>query len=81
MYITVKYASVDDDVDTILRLGMGCYLVKTNIKSAFLIMPVHAYDYYLLGIHWKSLWFFDLVELAPVAVFETLSRSLQYHGP
>ena len=35
----VQYARVDDAVTMIKQLGRGCFLAKTDIKSAFRIIP------------------------------------------
>ena len=37
---TVKYATIDDAVRLIKAIGKGCFLAKTDIKSAFRIIPV-----------------------------------------
>ena len=38
-YSTVKYASVGDATKSIQRLGRGCFMAKTDVKSAFRIIP------------------------------------------
>ena len=53
---TVKYASVGDAVKLLKRLGKGCFMVKTDVKSAFRIIPIHPADYSLLGL--KCRWTF-----------------------
>ena len=47
----VQYARVSDAIKLIKRAGPGCYLAKTDIKSAFRIIPIHPNDYPLLGMH------------------------------
>ena len=49
-YSTVKYASVGDASKSIKRLGRGCLMAKTYVKSAFRIVPIHPADYSLLGM-------------------------------
>lgn len=79
---TVSYASVDDAVRMILRLGRGCYLAKTDVKSAFRIVPVHPDDYHLLGFKWNSQYFFDKCLPFGLAssckIFETFSSALEW---
>ena len=53
---TVKYASVGDAVKLLKRLGKGCFMAKTDVKSAFRIIPIHPADYSLLGL--KCRWTF-----------------------
>ena len=38
----------------LLQWGQGTILVKTNVKSAFRIVPVHPSDRWLLGLQWNS---------------------------
>ena len=45
---SVQYARVDDAVTMIKQLGQGCFLAKTDIKSAFRIIPILPRDYDLL---------------------------------
>ena len=51
-FCSVQYATVDDAVQIIKRLGRGCALAKTDVRSAFRIIPVHPFDYQLLGMQW-----------------------------
>ena len=46
---TVKYASVGDAKKSIQRLGRGCFTAKTDVKSAFRIIPIHPTDYWACG--------------------------------
>ena len=50
---------MDDAVDIIRKLGRGTQLVKLDIKDAYLIVPVHPGDYYLLGIEWRGFTYID----------------------
>ena len=47
---TVKYASVGDATKLLKFLGNGCFMAKTDIKSAFRIISIHPADYSLLGM-------------------------------
>ena len=47
---SLLYASLDDAVDLIRRLGLGTQLVKMDLKEAYRIVPVHPDDQHLLGI-------------------------------
>ncbi|CAH3137158.1 unnamed protein product, partial [Porites lobata] len=55
----LPYATINDAVKILQRLGTGSYLAKTDIKSAFRIIPVSPLDYPLLGIKWDSQYYFD----------------------
>ena len=56
---TVQYASIVDAIQIINKFGRNCYLAKTDIKSAFRIIPVHPEDRHLLGFKWKGNYYFD----------------------
>ena len=45
---SVTYSRIDDTVRLILRSGVGSCLAKTDIKSAFRIIPIRPADYNLL---------------------------------
>ena len=55
----VQYARVSDAIKLMKRAGPGCYLAKTDIKSAFRIIPIHPNDYPLLGMQWRGLYYYD----------------------
>ena len=52
----VHYASFDTAVDLVMRAGVGAWLAKSDIKSAFRLLPVHPEDYELLGFTFDSLY-------------------------
>ena len=58
-FSTVKYAPVDDAINIIKCLGHGCVLAKTDVQSAFRIIPVHPSDHPLLGFQWRGQWYYD----------------------
>lgn len=41
------------------KLGRGCTLAKTGVRSAFCIILVHPKDYHLLAIQWKGNYYVD----------------------
>ena len=56
---TVRYATIDDAVLLIKAIGKGCFLAKTDIKSAFRIIPVAARDFPFLEMEWQGKFYFD----------------------
>ena len=56
---TVQYATVDQAVEKIVKLDQGCFLAKTDIKSAFRLIPLHPDDYPLVGFKWDGGYYFD----------------------
>ena len=79
---TVHYATVNEAVKLVQRLRIGCFLAKTDIKSAFRIIPVHLQDYPLLGIKWADNYYFDrclpMGCSSSCAIFEAFSTSLEW---
>ena len=53
-WCSVSYASVDDAVQCIMRLGRGALLAKFDIASAYRAIPVHPIDRLLLGVRWRG---------------------------
>ena len=79
---TVHYASISDAIAMIKSIGRGCYMSKTDIKSAFRIIPIHPEDYHLLGMKWNNSYFFDrclpMGCSSSCAIFEAFSTSLEW---
>ena len=67
---------------SIQYLGRGCFLAKTDVKSAFRIIPVHPADYPLLGICWKNMYYFDralaMVLSSSCDIFESFNTALEW---
>ena len=57
-------------------------MAKTNIKSAFHIIPIHPADYSLLGMKWDHMYDFDrclaMGLCSSCAIFEVFSTSLKW---
>ena len=56
---SVQYDKVADAIRLIKRAGPGCFLAKTDIKSAFRIIPIHQKDHPLQGMRWRGLYYYD----------------------
>lgn len=79
---SVSYTTVDDAIKQIKKLGKSCLLAKTDIASAFRILPVHPHDHELLGIQFNGDFYYD--KCLPMgcsiscSIFETFSTALQW---
>ena len=79
---SVHYDTIDDAIKKITSLGAGCFLAKTDIKSAFRIIPLHPRDFDLLGLEWEGKFYFD--RCLPMGcssscnIFETFSTALEW---
>ena len=56
---SVNYASFDDAVELVSRMGPGALMAKMDVKSAFRLLPVHPEDFSLLGFKVGDYYFFD----------------------
>ena len=79
---TLQYITIDNAIHLLLSLGKGAFMSKTDIQSAFRIIPIHPHDWELLGMQWKGLYFFDTVlpfglRSAPF-LFNMLSDALEW---
>ena len=57
---TLQYVRVDDAIHIFQSLGPGSFMAKTDLKSAFRLIPIHPDDWHLLGIHWQDQYYVDL---------------------
>ena len=51
---SLSYVRVDDAIRILQSLGRGAFMAKTDLKSAFRLIPIHPDDWNLLGIYWQS---------------------------
>ena len=77
----VQYTKFDAIIQTCLKKQAGCYLAKTDIKSAFRIVPVHPDDWVHLGARCRSFYFMDKCLpfgfATSCAIFEEIARALE----
>ncbi len=78
----MKYATLKDAVTWIQQLGPGCYLAKSDIKSAFRIVPLHPSQYPLMGFKWEGLYYYDKCLAMGLAescrIFELVSDAILF---
>lgn len=79
---TLQYVRVDDAIRILKSLGPGSFMAKTDLKSAFRLIPIHPDDWDLLGIHWNNQYYVDLylpfgLRSAPF-LFNQLSDALEW---
>ncbi|RUA06910.1 MAG: hypothetical protein DSY43_00970 [Gammaproteobacteria bacterium] len=58
-FASVNYATISDAINLVKKVGQGCFLAKTDIKSAFRIIPIQPQAYPLLGMQWKDRFYYD----------------------
>lgn len=81
---TVQFAGINDAIFEIKKLCNSNYevfLAKTDVRSAFRILPVHPDDYNLLGFKWEGKYYYD--RCLPMGcrtsckIFEAFSTALE----
>ena len=81
-FSSITYSNIQDAIENTKLAGRGCYLAKTDVKSAFRIIPIYPKEYHLLGMVWKGLYYFD--KCMPMGcssscrTFELLSTALEW---
>ncbi len=79
---SLQYITIDDAIEGIKQFGSDCFLAKTDIESAFRLVPIHQDDYELLGMCWEGKYYHDKVlpfglRSAP-SIFNRLSDALEW---
>ena len=79
---SLQYVRVDNAITILRPLGPGSFMSKTDLKSTFLLMPIHPADWNLLGIYWQSQYYIDLylpfgLRSAPF-LFNQISDALEW---
>ena len=69
---SVQYARIDDAVSMIKQLGQGCFVAKTDIKSAFHIIPILPRYYDLLEIFWQGKYYDRVMPMGCASSCRTL---------
>ena len=52
--LSLQYTTIDNAIKAILGLGQECFLAKTDIESAFRLIPLRPSDYELFGMYWED---------------------------
>ena len=78
----VQYAGINDAISCIKDIGDNAFCCKTDIRSAFRILPVSPNDYELLGFYWEDKYYFD--KCLPMGcrtsckIFEEFSTAIEW---
>ena len=79
---TVQYADIQDCIEIIQKMPGNCFLVKSDLKSAFRKIPVHPDDYPLLGFKFKGKYFYDRClsqgASSSCQIFERIATALEW---
>ena len=78
----VSYASIQDAIAIIQSLGPKCFMAKSDIKSAFRLIPIHPDDYSKLGFKYMGKFYYDRCLAqgcsSSCRIFERFSTALEW---
>ena len=78
----VNYTSFDDAISMLSTVGRGALMAKSDIKSAFRLLPVHPDDFNLLGFTFDGSFYYDKCMPMGCSIscvtFERFSTFLEY---
>ena len=81
-YTSVRYEHFDKLVDMIKIAGVQSYIAKTDIESAFRLLPIHPSCYHLFGFIFQEQFYYDRCLPMGCAescnLFESLSQAIQW---
>lgn len=81
-FASVQYTSFDDAVKNLVSLGKNTNMAKTDVDSAFRLIPVNPKDHPLLGFKFQGKYYYDSClpfgASSSCAIFETFSTALEW---
>ena len=82
MFSSVSYSSLDDALKLVRDCGPGAFMAKTDIKSAFRLLPIRPDQYHLFCFSWEGEFFFDrslqLGCRSACNLFESVSSAIEH---
>ena len=82
IFSSVHYSSFDDAVSQLVLCGQGTFMAKTDIDSAFRLIPIHPLDHELLGFTFLNKYYFDaclpMGASSSCAIFEKFSTAIHW---
>ena len=79
---SVSYATIGDAISYLRNFGSGSFMAKTDIQSAFRIVPLSENQYPLVGFVWKETFYNDRCMVMGAAssckTFEEVSSALEW---
>ena len=81
-YKKVQYSSIQNAINLIQQIGPNTNLCKSDIQSAFTLIPIHPEDYHLLGFKWQDqLYHYTTLPQGAASscyIFETVATALHW---
>ena len=78
---SVSYSTIGDAISYLRMYGIGSFMAKTDIESAFWIVPIKESEYQPVGFVWKGKFYYDkcigMGAASSWKTFELLSTALE----
>lgn len=78
----VSYISLEDALAIIVETGKNCFLAKSDIQSAFRLLPLAAEESKLLCFEWEGLFYYDrclpMGARSSCSLFESFSSAIEF---
>ena len=65
---TVHYEGIKEAIQYMQKLGKGCFMAKSDIQSAFRLVPLPPSEWHLMGFMWKGKYYYD--EFSPMRLLD-----------
>ena len=79
---SVQYTSFDQAIDMVASLGPGALIAKSDIQSAFRLLPIRRADFDLLGYKFRGFYYIDkcmpLGAAISCSTFETFASFIEW---
>ena len=81
-FSSVSYAGIDDAIALVKKVGRGSFMAKTDLRSAYRVVPVNCLDHDLLGFTWRGKFYYGrclcMGGSSSYQIFEAVSTALQW---
>ena len=81
-WTAVQYATISDAIELVVNLCPQAFMSKTDVKSAFRVIPLHPDVRHLFVFHWEDYFYVDLALpmgcSSSCQIFEALSTAVEW---
>ena len=82
VFSNVSYTSFEEAIKIIISVGSQAFLAKTDIQSAFRLIPIHPNQYHILCFKWDDDFYYDrclpMGARSSCQIFEEFSSALHF---
>ena len=82
VFAEVHYSSITEAINLVLGMGPKAFMAKSDVESAFRLLPIKPDQYHLLCLKWKDEYYVDrclpMGARSSCALFEKFSTALEH---